>query len=154
MENSWQRIFAFVTGALVLGLLLVLVSHNFIQYVARPGTAGYLFLIGFGLVFLNLNFGFSRRFKIKAAHQNWVCILMALFTIGPTLFWVYTKDVKLGQAHLLFVLTVIFSAFLGTFFGIRTGSAKRQQYLRELREMKEEELPNSLKRPHDDLSQN
>lgn len=155
MENNWQRIFAFVTGSLVLGLLLVIVSHNFIQYVARPGTAGYLFLIGFGLVFLNLNFGFSRRFTIKAPNQKLICYLMAVLMLGPTLFWVYTKDVKLGDAHLLFVLTIIFSALLGILFGIRRGLAKREVYLEELREIeKEKEMPDSLKRPHDDLNKN
>ncbi|HKK45908.1 MAG TPA: hypothetical protein VJ964_10320 [Balneolaceae bacterium] len=152
--KNWQRAFAYTSGALVLGLLLIVVSHNFIQYVARPTTAGYLFLVGFGLVFLNLNFGFSRRFSIKAPNQKWVCFLMALFTIGPTLFWVYTKDVKLGDARLEFVLTVIFSAVLGSIFGIRRGLAKRKIYLKELQELEEHEMPNSLKRPHDDLNKN
>ncbi|MGD8427904.1 MAG: hypothetical protein PVH63_09740 [Balneolaceae bacterium] len=152
--DNWQRIFAFVTGALALGLLLILVSHNFIQYVAWKGTTGYLFLLGFGLIFLNLNFGFSRRFVIKAPKQNWVCFLMAFLTILPTIFWVYTKDVQLGEAQLLFVMTVIFSAFLGSFFGIRRGAVKREHYLQQLREMEDDDMPDSLKRPHDDLNKN
>jgi len=152
--DNWQRAFAFISGSLVLGLLLVLVSHNFIQYVAWKGTTGYLFLIGFGLVFLNLNFGFSRRYTIKAPNENWVCYLMAILTFAPTIFWVYTKDVQLGDAQLLFVLTVIFAAFLGSFFGIRRGAVKRKKYLQELKDMKEEEIPDSLKRPHDDLNKN
>jgi drug/metabolite transporter (DMT)-like permease len=151
--TNWQRIFAFVSGSIVFGLLLIIISNSYIQYVAKDGTTGYLFLIGFGLVFLNLNFGTSRRFTMKALNLNWVCYLMAFLTILPTIFWVYTKDVGLGEAQLLFVLTVIFSAFLGTYFGIRRGIVKRQQYIQQLRE-DEQELPESLKRPHDRLNKN
>ncbi|WP_138431317.1 hypothetical protein [Fodinibius saliphilus] len=150
---NWQRTFAFVTGSIVFGLAIILLSHNYIQYVAAEGSTGYLFLFGFGLVYLNLNFGFSRRFIMKAVNINWVCYLMAFFTILPTIFWVYTKDVGLAETELLFVLTTIFSAFLGAFFGIRRGVVKRTKYVQQLREEKEE-LPDSLKRPHDDLNIN
>ncbi len=151
--TNWQRIFAFVSGSIVFGLLLILISNSYIQYVAEPGSTGYLFLFGFGLIFLNLNFGTSRRFTIKALDKDWVCYLMSTLTITPTIFWVYTKDVGLGEAELLFVLTVIFSAYLGSYFGIRRGIAKRQQYMQRLRE-DDQELPDSLKRPHDNLNQN
>lgn len=151
--TNWQRIFAFVTGAIVFGLLLIIISNSYIQYVAHEGTTGYLFLLGFGLVFLNLNLGISRRFTIKALNLDWVCYMMATLTILPTIFWVYTKDVGLGEAELLFVLTVIFSAFLGTYFGIRRGIVKRQKYIQQLHE-DEQDLPDSLKRPHDNLRQN
>lgn len=150
---NWQRTFAFITGAFVFGLLLIIVSNSYIQYVAYEATTGYLFLFGFGLIFLNLNFGISRRFTIKALNTKWVCYTMALLTLLPTLFWVYTKDVGLGPFHLIFVLTIIFSAFLGTYYGIRRGIIKRQQYIQRLREEKED-LPRSLKRPHDDLRKN
>lgn len=151
--TNWQRIFAFVTGAFVFGLLLIIVSNGYLQYVAYEGISGYLVLLGFGLVYLNLNFGISRRFTIKAIDLDWVSYLMAALTILPTIFWVYTKDVGLGQMQLLFVLVTIFSAFLGAYFGIRRGLIKRQKYIQRLRE-DDRELPDSLKRPHDHLSQN
>ena len=153
--NNWQRTFAYLSGSIVFGLLIIIISHSYIQYVARPGTAGYLFLLGFGLVYLNLNFGASRRFVIKAPDADWVCYLMAVFIITPTIFWVYTKDVGLANTESLFVIVTIFSAFLGTYFGIRRGRVKRQTYLRRIREESgEQDLPDSLKRPHDDLSKN
>jgi hypothetical protein len=151
--NNWQRIFAYTSGALVLGLVLIIISHNFIRHVAREGTSGLLFLLGFGLVFLNLNFGASRRFVIKAKHLDWACYLMAVLTIAPTIFWVYTKDVGLGDSQFLFVIVVAFSALLGTYFGIRRGSVKRAKYIQRLKE-EERELPVSLRRPHDDLQPN
>lgn len=151
--TNWQRVFAFVSGAIVFGMLIIIISHSYIQYVAYEGSTGYLFLFGFGLVFLNINFGTSRRFTIKALDLDWVSYLMAFITILPTVFWVYTKDVGLGEAQLLFVITIIFSALLGAYFGIRRGLVKREKYIQRLRE-DEQDLPNSLKRPHDDLSQN
>lgn len=150
---NWQRIFAYTTGTLVFGLLIIIVSHNFIQHVAREGTSGLLFLLGFGLVFLNINFVASRRFVIKAEHLDWVCYLMAVLTFAPTVFWVYTKDVGLGDTQFLFIIVTIFSSFLGTYFGIRRGRVKRAKYIERLRE-EERELPESLRRPHDDLRPN
>jgi|SRR5699024_5130060 len=152
--NSWQRIFAFISGSIVFGLVIIVVSHNFIQYVEEPGSTGYLFLLGFGLVYLNINFAISRRFSVKAPKEVWVCYLMALFTIVPTIFWVYTRDVGLVDLELSFVGAIIFSAFLGAFFGIRRGRAKRQVYLKRIREEQEQQMPDELKRPHEDLSSN
>lgn len=150
---NWQRIFAFVSGSIVFGLGIILLSNSYIQYVAHEGTTGYLFLFGFGLVYLNLNFGFSRRFMMKAMNVSWICYLMAFFTILPTIFWVYTKDVGLAETELVFVMTTIFSAFLGAYFGIRRGVVKRARYISQLRE-DDQDLPDSLKRPHDDLNIN
>lgn len=150
---NWQRTFAFVSGALVFGLLFIIISNSFIQYVSNPGSTGYLFLFGFGLVFLNLNFGITRRYAIKAINPDGIAYAMTFLTILPTIFWVYTKDVGLGELQLVFVLTVIFSAFLGTYYGLRRGAIKRNKYIQRLREEKQD-LPDSLKRPHDDLSKN
>lgn len=148
---NWQRTFAFVTGSIVFGLAIILLSHNYIQYVAHEGTTGYLFLFGFGLVFLNINFGFSRRFMMKAMNVSWVCYLMATLTVLPTVFWSYTKDVGLGELRIIFAMTVVFAAFLGTYFGIRRGLVRRAKYIEQLRE-EDQDLPDSLKRPHDDLN--
>ena len=150
---NWQRTFAFVSGAFVFGLLFIIISNSFIQYVAHEGSTGYLFLFGFGLVFLNLNFGITRRYAIKAINPDAIGYTMTFLTILPTIFWVFTKDVGLGELFLVFVLTVIFSAFLGTYYGLRRGAVKRNKYIQRLREEKQD-LPNSLKRSHDDLSKN
>lgn len=151
--TNWQRTFAFVSGALVFGLLFIIISNSFIQYVAHEGMTGYLFLFGFGLIFLNLNFGISRRFAVKTLKPSAIAYLMAFLTILPTIFWVYTKDVGLAELHLVFVMTVIFAAFLGTYYGLRRGAVKRERYIQRLQEEKQD-MPDSLKRPHDDLSNN
>src|SRR5699024_10470523 len=120
----------------------------------EPGTAGYFFLIGFGLVFLNLNFGASRRFVIKAPNAIWVCYLMTILTIAPALFWIYTKDVGLANMESLFVFIIILSALLATYIGIRRGRVKRLTYLRRLQQELAQPMPDELQRPHDELSNN
>lgn len=142
--NNWQRIFAYISASLVLGMALIILTNSFLQYVSQEGTTGYLFLIGFGLVYLNINFGISRRFVMKAIRLDLVCYLMTILTIAPTLFWVFTKNTGLGETQLEFVIATVFSAFLGTYFGIRRGTVKREQYLRQLQE-EGEEIPDSLR---------
>lgn len=151
--NHWQRNFAYITGAVVIGLLLIIISNSYIQFVAEEGLTGYLILIAFGLVYLNLGFGISRRFVIKARNADYICYLMSLLIVIPTLFWVFTKDTGLGVAKIYFVFTVLFSPLLGAYFGIRRGKVKRAEYIQKLRE-EDRELPDQLKRPHDDLKQN
>lgn len=152
--HNWQRLFAYLTGAVVFGLLLIVISNNYIKYAAYEGTYGYLVQFAFGLVFLNLNFGISRRFIIKALNMDWFCYLLATLTLLPTLLWTYTKDVGLGDVQLVFVLTIAFAAFLGSYFGIRRGIVKRAQYMQQIRESEDQELPEDLKRPHDRLKKN
>ncbi|HET6527466.1 MAG TPA: hypothetical protein VFG39_01825 [Balneolaceae bacterium] len=152
--HNWQRIFAYVTGSVVFGLLLILLSRNYLQYINRGGQTAFLFLLGFGLVFLNLNFGISRRFVLKAPHSKWACWVMAFITFLPTLFWVYTKYVGLEEWKSLFVGVVVCSAFLGSYLGIWRGGVKREKYIRRLREEEKGDLPDELKRPHDDLNKN
>lgn len=151
--NHWQRNSAYITGAVVIGLLLIILSNSYIQFVAQEGWTGYLVLLAFGLVYLNLGFGISRRFVIKARNADYICYLMSLLIVIPTLFWVFTKETGLGAAKIYFIITILFSPLLGSYYGIRRGKVKRAEYIQRLRE-EERELPDQLKRPHDDLKRN
>lgn len=154
MLNHWQRIIAYLTGCIVIGLAIVVFTHSFFQYANAPGTQGYLTLFGFGLAFLNLSFIVNRRFMLKSDHTHLYNYLFSLMIIAPTLLWVFTKDEGLGDSFITFVLTVIFAAFLGTYFGIRRGIARRRHYWETQAKYEDEEMPEGLKRPHDDLSKN
>lgn len=151
--NHWQRNSAYITGSVVIGLLLILLTNSYIRFVAQEGWTGYLVLLAFGLVYLNLGFGISRRFVIKARNADYICYLMSLLIVIPTLFWVFTKETGLGAANIYFVFTVLFSPLLGAYFGIRRGKVKRAEYIQRLHE-EEREMPDQLKRPHDDLKKN
>lgn len=151
--NYWQRIAAYLTGCIVIGLGLVIFTHSFFRYAAAPGATGYLTLFGFGLVYLNLGFAINRRFMLKSDPSPALNYLFSFMILVPTLLWIFTKDEGLGDSLITFALTIGFAAFLGTYFGIRRGIARRQHYW-ENRSEYEEEIADDLKRPHDDLSKN
>ena len=155
MINHWQRIATYLTGCLVIGLAIVVFTHKFFAFANAPGSTGYLTLFGFGLVFLNLGFAINRRFILKSDHNRALHYLFSFATLAPTLLWIFTKDEGLGSSLITFALTITFAGFLGTYFGIRRGLSRRAQYWEMQSEYEEEqETPDELKRPHDDLSKN
>lgn len=134
IDSTWQRMMAFGTGSVVLGLLLIILTNEFIQYVALEGTTGYLVLLAFGLVFLNLGFGLSRRYSIKTPRPEPVNYLFSTLLALPSLLWVLTKDEGLAASRYLFLATILFALYLGTYYGIRRGLAKRVEYLELIEE--------------------
>lgn len=152
--DHWQRVFAYTTGALVIGLLLIVFTNSFLVYVSEPGSTGYLVLLAYGFVFLNLGYGVNRRFALKSDRIPALHYSLALLMVAPTLIWIYTKDTGLGSQQFVFTTTIIFAVMLGTYFGIKKGSARRNTYLRQIYKERDREMPDELKRPHDDLNKN
>lgn len=152
--NHWQRTAAYLTGCLVIGLAIVVFTNGFFSFANAPGTTGYLTLFGFGLVFLNLCFAINRRFVLKSDQNPSLNYLFSFVMLAPTLLWVFTKDEGLGESLITFVLTIGFAAFLGTYFGIRRGIARRPRYWETRSEYEEDDTPEELKRPHDNLNKN
>lgn len=151
--ESWQRTFAYISGSIVFGLLIIIFTNSFLTYVNSPGWVGYVALFGFGLIFINLSYTLNRRYTKKLKHPSWISYLMATLLILPTLVWIYTKETALAEARMVFTLTTVFAVYLGAYYGIKGGVKRRADYLEKLRET-EEELPDDLKRPHDKINKN
>jgi uncharacterized membrane protein YfcA len=79
---------------------------------------------------------------------------MSFLIAAPTVLWIFTKDEGLGDSLLTFTATILFAVFLGAYFGIRRGRVKRADYLKKYFEENEDQLPDDLKRQHEDLSNN
>ncbi len=152
--DHWQRLFAYITGTIVIGLMVIVFTNSFLQYVNAEGSTGYLSLLAYGLVFLNLGYGVSRRFTLKSARPPALSYLMAFLMAAPTLFWIFTKDEGLGNSFFVFIATILFAVFLGSYYGQKKGASRREEYLRKVYEEHGQDLPDNLKRPHDDLSKN
>lgn len=152
--DHWQRLFAYTTGSIVIGLLLIVFTHSLLQYVNAEGATGYVALMAYGFVYLNLGYGLNRRFALKAKRIPALHYTLSFLMAVPTLLWIFTKDEGLGDQLFIFTVTILFAVFLGTYFGIKRGSLKRSEYLGRIREEQEEKMPDDLKRPHDDLSKN
>jgi len=154
MAVNWQRLFAYLTGSLVFGLLVIIFTHNFFNYVNQPGWVGYAALFGYGLIYLNFGYIINRRFTQKRKNPSNASYIMAVLLILPTLAWIFTKETGLAESLFVFTLTVTFAAFLGSYYGIRAGIRRRSEYVKKINEQSESELPENLHRPHDDLKKN
>lgn len=152
--DHWQRVFAYTTGAIVIGLMLIVFTNNFLSYVNAEGTIGYIALLAYGFVFLNLGYGINRRFSLKANRAPAINYTLSLLTAVPTLLWIYTKDEGLGDSITIFTITILFSVLLGTHYGIKKGNARRADFLQQVKEEMQDSTPDELKRPHDELNKN
>lgn len=152
--NLWQRTLAYATTCLVVGLAIVVFTHGFFRFANEPGAQGYITLLAFGLVFLNLSFVINRRYMLKSEPAPALNYFFSFLMVGPTLLWIFTKDEGLGASFFTFTVTILFSAFLGTYFGIRRGLAKKDEYLKKYYEESKENLPDDLKRSHEKLNKN
>lgn len=153
--NNWQRVFTYATGSLVIGLLFIVLTNSFLYYVDVEGSTGLIALLAYGFIFLNLGFGINRRFALKARRVPVIHYTLALLIVAPTLVWTYTRPEDLGESYIIFVGTVVFAVLLGTYYGIKMGGSRREKYLKEVEEqLRDEETPEELRRPHDDISKN
>lgn len=124
MEN-WARFFAYATSTLVLGLAIIVFTEKFIPYVAAENWIGYIALLGYGLIYLNISYGMNRRFIRKKMKGYTLSYLLGLLLFIPPAFWIYIKDVGLYQNRILFLFILLFAALLGSYFGIKSGIKKR-----------------------------
>jgi len=139
----------------VIGLAVAVFTHVFIRLAIRPGFTGYFVLLAFGLAFFSLCFAMNRRFMLKSDRHILLSYFFSVLIIGPTLVWAFGKTPEMdGITLLAFALVVILAAFLGTYGGTRYGIDKRDAFRARMREKQEEQLPDDLKRPHDELSNN
>lgn len=153
MKDLYRNL-AYGTGCLVIGLAVVVFTHVFIVLADRPGFTGYFVLFAFGFAFFSLCFAINRRFMLKSDRHIALNYLFSFLIIAPTLLWSFSNSPELDDTRLTFVLVVGFAAFLGAYAGSRYGVDKRDAYRARVREQEKEQLPDDLKRPHDDMSNN
>ncbi len=125
MEN-WARFFAYATSMLVLGLAIIVFTENLIPFVTAPNWVGYVSLLGYGLIYLNLSYGMNRRFIRKKMKGYNLSYLLGFLLFLPPACWVYIKDVGLHEKRLLFLVVILFAVLLGSYFGIHSGIKKRR----------------------------
>ena len=124
MEN-WARLFAYATSMLVLGLGIIVFTENLLPYVEARGWIGYVALLSYGLIYLNLSYGLNRRFIRKKVKGYNLSYFLGILLFVPPVIWVYLKDVGLHKNRILFLFIILFSVLLGAYFGIKSGIKKR-----------------------------
>jgi len=155
--NNVPRFFAYATGTLLIAAAIIVFSNQFISYTGRDDTLGLIALLAYGLVYLNLVFGVSRRFirKLQEGKSTNIQYVFAALSLLPVLIWINVFDTGLGDSILLFHIVMIFACLLGGYFGHRSGLRQQEEFWNKVRDSYDgEELPDELKRPHDNLNKN
>lgn len=156
MDNLPRLIF-YLSGVLLLSSSFTLLTSEFMVKMNDPGIIGILFLLGYGLIYMNLTFISSRRFMRRL---NGISNLPYLFgfTVGlPPVAWVHIYETGLyGASFWLFIITTIFACGLGAYFGQRAGMKAQFAFHESMKKYytEDEKVPDDLKRPHDTLNKN
>lgn len=147
--NNWHRLFAYLTAAIVLGLVVIILTQAFLSYVEDPTWVGLVALFCYGVAFLYVSFTLNKRFTQKRRFPSLFSYLLAGLLTLPTLLWIYLADDKLVNTRYLFTAVIVFSAGLGAYYGIKVGMKKREAYLEQNRPNdSEKNIPDGRNRPH------
>lgn len=135
---------------------IILFTSRFISKVNDPSFVGILVLLGYGLVYMNLVFIWSRRFMRRLQGPSPVPFIFTGITALPPIVWIFIYDAGLGNSFWLFAFTLLFGCALGGFFGHKAGLKAQIAFRKELEEHlnQNNKLSDDLKRPHDNLNKN
>lgn len=120
MDNL-PRFFFFVTGVIVISATFILFTSELLVQVNAPSWIGPLFLLGYGLVYMNIVLVSSRRFMRRLNGPSPAPYILAGLIALPPLIWVNLQDTGLGESLTYFILVIILSCGLGAFLGHRAG---------------------------------
>lgn len=156
MDNI-PRLSFYISGIFIISAAFTLFTTEFLVKIADPGFIGTLFLVGFGLVYMNVTFVVSRRFMRRLDGTSIIPYIFAILVAIPPIAWSFINDSGLyGNIQILYQVTVIFASGLGGYFGHRAGLKAQEVFKEQLYEYlkKSGQLPDELKRPHDNLNKN
>lgn len=156
MDNLPRLLFYF-SGILLLSSAFTLLSSEFMVKMNDPGIVGILFLLGYGLVYMNLTFISARRFLRRLDGSSYIPYVFAALIALPPLVWIHVYDTGLyGSSFWLFIVVILFGTALGAWFGHSAGLKAQAEFKESMRKYFEEQgkVPDDLKRPHDTINKN
>lgn len=156
MDNL-PRFSFYISGILIISAAFTLFTTDFLIKIADPGFVGTLFLLAYGLVYMNITFVVSRRFMRRLDGTSNIPYFFALLVAAPPLVWSFVYDTGLfGTIEVVYLITIVFGCALGGFFGQRAGIKAQAKFKEQLYEYLKQsgQLPDELKRPHDNLNKN
>ena len=156
MDNL-PRLSFYLSGTLIVSGAFTLLTNDLIPKVNEQGLIGFLFLIGFGLIYMNITFVISRRFMRRLdGPSNLPFVFSFLVAIVP-LFWNFIINEGIFESlPLMYLGNIIFTCFLGGFLGQKAGIKAQIIFKEQLYQylQKSGQLPEDLKRAHDNLFKN
>lgn len=134
MDNL-PRFAFYTTGILIVSVAFTLFTSELFFKMADPGFGGTGFLIGYGLVYMNIVFVSSRRFMRRLDGPTQVPYYFAfLVGIFPAI-WIFIYQSGLDQAQqIMFAGITIFACGLGAYFGHKAGLKSQIRFQQQLAE--------------------
>ena len=148
MDNL-PRLSFYLSGTLIVSSAFTLLTNDLIPKVNEQGLIGFLFLIGFGLIYMNITFVISRRFMRRLdGPSNLPFVFGFLVAIVPTFWSFIIYEGIFENLPLLYLGNIIFTCFLGGGVGQKAGIKAQIVFKEQLYEylQKSGQLPEDLKK--------
>ncbi|RNC83431.1 MAG: hypothetical protein ED557_11875 [Balneola sp.] len=156
MDNL-PRFSFYLSGVFLLSAAFTIFTSELLFLVTDPSLKGTAFLIGFGLVYMNIVFVTSRRFMRRLDGPTPAPYIIAVMVAILPVIWIFIYDSPLDvQQRVVFAVVMVLACGSGAYFGHNAGlkaqvvfQQKLEEYLRNTGR-----LPDDLQRPHDNLNKN
>jgi hypothetical protein len=132
--DNLPRLIFYASGVFIASAAFTLFSSEFLTMVSNPTYLGTLFLLGFGLIYLNITFVTGRRFMRRLQGANPVPYIFGLLVAIPPLVWVQLYDAGLGDFKLTYTFTIILACGLGGLLGHRAGLKAQVKFQQNLQD--------------------
>ena len=156
MDNL-PRLSFYLSSTLIVSGVFTLLTNDLLPKIAVQNWISYLLIIGLGLVYINITFVISRRFMRRLDNSSTLPFIFSIFVALAPIVWSFIVNVGLfGNIKFIYLATIIISCFLGGYLGQKAGIKAQSDYKKQLYEYlrKSGQLPEDLKRPHDNLNKN
>ncbi len=156
MDNL-PRFSFYLSGVFITSAAFTLFSSELLFLLNDTSLKGTAFLIGFGLVYMNIVFVTSRRFMCRLEGKSIAPYIFGFLVGIIPIVWIfiYESGLDLNQ-RILFAIVMLIGCGLGAHFGHRAGlkaqivfQKKLEEYLRSTGQ-----LPDNSKDSHDSLNKN
>lgn len=156
MDNL-PRFSFYASGVLIISAAFTLFTSELLFKINDPSWVGTAFLLGYGLVYMNIVFVTSRRFMRRLDGPSIAPIIFGVIVAIIPIAWIFIYDSVLDtQQRIVFAITVALASGLGVFFGHKAGLKTQIVFQQKLQEYLKRtgQIPDDLKRSHDNLNKN
>jgi len=155
--DNLPRFSFYLSGVFITSAAFTLFSSELLFLLNDPSLKGTAFLLGFGLVYMNIVFVTSRRFMRRLDGKSIAPIIFG-FLVGITpIVWIFIYESGLdSNQRILFVIVILIGCGLGAHFGHRTGLKAQVVFQQKLKEFLRSSghLPDDSTESHDNLNKN
>ena len=124
-QPNIARLFAYVTGAFMLGAAVHMISSVFLPYTQVPGGIGLAVMAAYGAIYLNLAWGLAKRYIRKTRILLWVPYLLSFLMIVPAIVQILLKEEFPDPTQrVLYILCILIGALIGSRIGIQKAKSR------------------------------